>query len=121
MSPRRKINRFEQMVLAVSVLAIVAVMGGLTYYGITSGTGPAELETTIMDTGRRVNGEKVYSVVIQNKGGKTAEDLIIEVSAGETTLEVDIRLVTKGDKEEVFVMLPEGIEPEAKIISYSEH
>lgn len=118
---RKRRNRFEIAILAASVLAIAAVIGGLAFYGITSGTGPAELETTIIDTGERVNGEKVYNVVVNNKGGKTAEDLIIEVTAGDTTLEVDIRFVTKGDREESFVMLPDGVEPDVKVISYTEH
>ena len=123
MTPRnkKKRNRFEIVILAASVLAIAAVIGGLAFYGLTSGTGPAELETTIMDTGQRVDGDKVYNVVVNNKGGKTAEDLIIEVTAGDTTLEVDIRFVTKGDREESFVMLPEGVEPEVKVVSYTEH
>ena len=124
MTPRKnkkKRNGFEIVILLASVLSIAAVIGGLTFYGLTSGTGPAELETTIIDTGQRLDGDKVYNVVVNNKGGKTAEDLIIEVTAGDTTLEVDIRFVTKGDREESFVTLPEGVEPEVRVISYTEH
>lgn len=122
MSPQKnKRNRFQVVVLAISLISILGVIGGLTFYGITSGTGPAELEATVVDTGERVDGEKVYNVVVKNRGGRTAEDLIIEVTAGDKTVEVDIRFVTKGDREEAFVMLPEGIEPEVKVISYTEH
>jgi len=121
MSTRERRNGFELVVLAASLIAIAGVIGGLAYYGITSGSGPAELETSMIDTGKRVDGEKVYSLTVKNKGGTTAEDLIVEVTAGEVTLEVDIRFVTKGDTEEAFVMLPEGIEPQVKIVSYTEH
>lgn len=124
MTPRKKKkgrNLFEPVILGISLLAIVAVVGGLAYYGITSGSGPAELEVTVIDTGKHVNGERVHNVVVRNKGGKTAEDLIIEVTAGDATVEVDIRFVSKGDVEEAFVMVPEGVDPEARIVSYSEH
>lgn len=111
---------FDRAIFIASLVVIVAVVGGLFWYGFTIGSGPAELEATITDTEQKSGDERVYLVTVENKGGKTVEDLILEVSAGEESREVEIRFVTKGDSEEVFVSFPGEDKPEVRVVSYTE-
>ena len=118
---RSREQLFDRVVLIAAAFAILIVVGGLAYYGVTSGRGPADLEPSIIDTGRREGDEQIYKVTIANKGGTTAEDLVVEVTLGEESREVQVRFVTKGDSEEVLVSLPGSGTPEVRVVSYTEH
>jgi uncharacterized protein (TIGR02588 family) len=118
---RSREKLFDRIVLVAAGIAILLVVGGLIWYGMTSGGGPADLEPTIVDTGRTEGDERVYQVTISNKGGTTAEDLVVEVMLGDESREVQIRFVTKGDQEEVFVSIPGSGTPEVRVVSYTEH
>ena len=118
---RSREKLFDRVVLIGSGVAILLVVAGLIWYGLTAGSGPADLEPAIVDTGRRKGGERVFQVTISNKGGTTAEDLVVEVTLEEESRDLQIPFVTKGDREEAFVSLPGAGNPEVRVVSYTEH
>jgi uncharacterized protein (TIGR02588 family) len=118
---RSREQLFDRVVLVAAGIAILLVVGGLIWYGVTAGRGPADLEPSVTDTGRREGDERVYKVTIENKGGTTAEDLVVEVTLGDESRDVQVPFVTKGDREEVLVSLPGSGRPEVRVVSYTEH
>jgi hypothetical protein len=56
-----------------------------------------------------------------NVGGTSAENVIVEVTVGDVTCEVDLDLVAKGGMESADVVVPAGAtgEPHAEVVSYT--
>ena len=44
--------------------------------------------------------------MVENVGGTSAENVIVEVTVGDITREVDLNLVAKGDTESATVVVP---------------
>lgn len=118
---RRERTPLEWVVLILSFLGILSVVGGLAWYGITADGGQAELSIQIELTQEEAEGGKIYEVTVSNGGSTTAEDVVVEVSAGDTTREVEFKAVAKGDREMAVVVLPlESDDPRAEIVAYKE-
>jgi uncharacterized protein (TIGR02588 family) len=124
MPPGRGIVRtrspFEVAVLALAIALVAAVVGGLLAYGISTGTGPPDLEAELRNTGRPAGDGSQFELIVRNRGGTTAVDVVVEVTAGDARREIVIDAVPKGDSEEVTVVLPSQGNPMARIVSYGE-
>ena len=59
--------------------------------------------------------------MVENVGGTSAENLIVEVTVGDVTREVDLNLVAKGDTESATVVVPADAtgRPRAEVVSYT--
>ncbi|HVE75136.1 MAG TPA: hypothetical protein VND22_00020 [Actinomycetota bacterium] len=113
---KRKRTAFEWAIGIVAAACITTMVGGLVYYGFTAGTGPPDLAATITP-----EGEGKYTLTVTNKGGTTAEDVVVEVTSGEDVQEVQFLAVAKGHKEEATVIFEEaGQQPEAKVLTFKE-
>jgi uncharacterized protein (TIGR02588 family) len=112
---------FEIAVLAVSVAATAAVVAGLVAFGL-NGKGPADLRAAVVETGIRASGGVVYEVTVRNLGGETAENVVLEVLAGEETRELELLSVSKGDEEKATVIFSVGTAgpATARVLSYHE-
>jgi pyruvate kinase len=60
-------------------------------------------------------------VMVENVGGTSAENVIVEVTVGDVTREVDLNLVAKGDTESATVVVPADAtgRPRAEVVSYT--
>lgn len=118
---RRKRTFFETAVLVISLAAAAAVVGGLLVSGLTGPSGPADLSVAVQPTEARGSGGVVYEVIVSNRGGQTAENVVIEVTAGDETRELEILSVSKQDEEIAAVIFPAGSDPPtARVLSYHE-
>lgn len=117
---RRERTRLELAVLFVSLAATASVVVGLIASGVTGASGGADLVATVNDTGRRASGGTVYELTIRNRGGETAENVVVEVTVGEETRELEILSVSKGDEEVATVIFPLGTTgaATARVLSY---
>lgn len=126
MSPRRKAaggrTPFEIGVLIVSLVATGAIVGGLIAFGVTSGPDIADLRVSVRDSGVHASGGVVFEVTVRNVGSKTAENVVVEVAAGEETRELELLSVSKGDEETATIVFPPGTSGPvtAQILSYHE-
>lgn len=111
---RRERTRFEWIVLAVSLAAISAIAGGLIFFGATVESGPPELRPALRPEGVH------FVLTVENAGGTTAEEVIVEVSRGEEKAEVEFRAVPKGDTEEALVSIGGQGEPTVQVLHYKE-
>jgi hypothetical protein len=70
---------------------------------------------------RPASGGRPLAVVVENLGGTSAENVIVEVTVGKVIREVDLDLVAKGDTESATVVVPAGAtgQARAKVVSYS--
>ncbi len=117
----RERTPFEWALLLVSLAATLAVIGGLVVGGLLGPSGPADLRVTVAETGGQASGGRPLEVSIQNVGGTSAENVIIEITAGDVSREVNVDLVAKGDEGSATVVLPDDSvgQPQAEVVSYT--
>lgn len=117
---RRKRTPLELGVLAFSLAATVAVVGGLLASSVSGGDGGPDLRASARPTGEERSGGAVYEVVIRNVGGESAENVVVEVAIGEQVRELEILSVGKGDEETATVVFAPGTREPAtvRILSY---
>lgn len=117
----RERTPFEWALLLVSLAATLAVIGGLVVGGLLGPSGPADLRVTVVETAGRASGGRPLEVSIQNVGGTSAENVIIEITAGDVSREVNLDLVAKGDEGSATVVLPDDSvgQPQAEVVSYT--
>jgi uncharacterized protein (TIGR02588 family) len=118
---RRERTPFEWALMLVSLAATLAVVAGLVVSGLAGPRGPADLRVTVTDVGGQASGGRPLEVNVQNVGGTSAENVIIEIAVGDVTREVNLDLVAKGDEESATVVIPGDAtgSPEAEVVSYS--
>jgi hypothetical protein len=119
---RRGRTPFELAVLVVSLAATGAVVVGLVASGLRAGPDVADLRVTVRDWGVRVSEGAAFEVVVRNVGDKTAENVVVEVLAGEETRELELLSVSKRDEETATVIFPVGTTgpAAARVLSYHE-
>lgn len=119
--PARDRTPLEIIVLVLSLLGILSIVGGLAWYGIKNDGGQPELSIEVSGPQEKSETGSVYEVTVSNNGSTTAEEVIVEVVAGDTTREVQFKAVAKGDEEMAKVVLPtESQDPRAELVSYKE-
>jgi uncharacterized protein (TIGR02588 family) len=118
---RRERTPFEWALLAVSLAAILAVVVGLVVSGLAGGRGPADLRVSIASADEPASGGRTLQVTVTNTGGRSAENVIVEITVGDVTREINLDLVAKGDTETATVVVPAGATgpPKAEVVSYT--
>jgi uncharacterized protein (TIGR02588 family) len=119
---RRERTPFEWGLLLISLAATLAVVAGLVVSGLAGPRGPADLRVTVAEAGGQTSGGRSLDITVTNVGGTSAENVIIEVSVGAVTREVNLDLVAKGDTEYATVVVPADVadRPDAEVVSYSD-
>jgi uncharacterized protein (TIGR02588 family) len=119
---RRERTPFEWALLVVSLAATLAVVAGLVVSGLAGPRGPADLLVTIADEEEPASGGRPLEVTVTNVGGTSAENVIVEVTVGDVTREVNLDLVAKGDTESAAVVVPADAAgtPHAEVVSYTD-
>jgi len=86
---RRERTPFEWALLVVSLGATMAVVAGLVVSGLAGPRGPADLRVTVVaEAGGPAGGGRPFEVTVRNVGGTSAENVVIEITAGDVTREV---------------------------------
>jgi len=118
---RRERTPFEWALLVVSLAATLAVVAGLVVSELAGPRGPADLHVTVADAGGRASGGRPLEVTVTNVGGTSAENVIVKVTVGDLTREVNLDLVAKGDSESGAVVVPADAagSPYAEVVSYT--
>jgi uncharacterized protein (TIGR02588 family) len=118
---RRERTPFEWALLVISLAATLAVVAGLVVSELAGPRGPADLRVTIADADEPASGGRPLEVTVTNVGGTSAENVIVEITVGEVTREVDLDLVAKGDTESAVVVVPADAAgaPHAAVVSYT--
>lgn len=118
---RRERTPFEWALLVVSLAATLAVVAGLVVSGLAGPRGPADLRVTIADADEPASGGRPLEVTVTNLGGTSAENVIVQVTVGDVTREVNLDLVAKGDTESAAVVFPADAAgpPHAEVVSYT--
>lgn len=118
---RRERTPFEWALLVVSLAATLAVVAGLVVSGLAGPRGPADLRVTIADADEPASGGRLLEVTVTNLGGTSAENVIVQVTVGDVTREVNLDLVAKGDTESAAVVFPADAAgpPHAEVVSYT--
>lgn len=118
-------NRLEWIVFAASLTVIAAVIGSLVLFEITRPDTPPELHVRV--TGSRAAGDGfAVTVEVENRGGKTASDVMVEVEmlhsgAGRERRELHLPFVPRGgvrSGEVVFTKDPTTATLRASVLSY---
>jgi uncharacterized protein (TIGR02588 family) len=117
----RQRTRFEWALLVVSLVATLAVVGGLVVSGLAGPRGPADLRVFVTDAGGPASGGRPLEVTVTNVGGTSAENVIVGVTVGDITREVNLDLVAKGGTESAAVVVPADAmgSPHADVVSYT--
>jgi len=117
----RERTPLEWALLVVSLVATLVVVGVLVVSGLTGPRGPADLRVTVADTGESASGGRPLEVIVANVGGTSAENVIVEITVGDVTREVNVDLVAKGDTESATVVVPADAagSPRAEVVSYT--
>jgi uncharacterized protein (TIGR02588 family) len=117
----RERTAFEWTLLVVSLAAIVAVVVGLVVSGSGGSRGPADLRVSIAFADEPASGGRPLEVTVTNAGGTSAENVIVEITVGDITREINLDLVAKGDTETATVVVPADAEgsPRAEVVSYT--
>jgi hypothetical protein len=76
---------------------------------------------TVADVGEPASGGRPVEVAVTNVGGTSAANVIVEVTVGDVTREVNLDLVAKGDTESATVVVPADAAgpPRAEVVSYT--
>lgn len=111
---RRERTPLEVVLLAVAAAAILGIVGALVGFALTSTSGPAELNVSVAPS------DDGLTVSVHNRGGTTAEEVVVLVRRGDITTEVEFRSVAKGDTEEATVALPGPGTAAAAVLSFKE-
>lgn len=112
---RRERTAFELVVLGVAAAAIASIVGALVAFGAGAASGPPDLHVVLEPSGA---GRHTLSVT--NRGGTTAEEVVILVRRGPRTTEVEFAAVAKGDTEQASVALPGPGTAAAAVLSFKE-
>jgi hypothetical protein len=88
---------------------------------VSGPSGPADLAVSIAGEPQRAGGGVVYQLTVRNKGGETAENVVIEAVIGSESREVTLLSVARGDEEQASVVFPEGATgpPQVQVLSYN--
>jgi hypothetical protein len=67
------------------------------------------------------SGGQPFEVTVTNVGGTSTENVVIEVSVGDVTRDVNLDLVAKGDTESAAIVVPADTAgpPHAEVVSYT--
>ena len=105
----------------VSLGATMAVVAGLVVSGLAGPRGPADLRVTVAEAGGPARGGRPFEVTVTNVGGTSAENVVVEVTLGDVTREVNLDLVAEGDTESAAIVVPAGTagSPHAEVVSYA--
>ncbi|MEX2554387.1 MAG: hypothetical protein WEB06_02010 [Actinomycetota bacterium] len=119
---RRSRSPFETVVLVVSLAAVSSIVLGLVVARVSGSKREADLRASIRATGQVASGGEVYELTIRNVGGETAENVVIEITLGEETREIELLSISKGDDESATVIFPSGSTgtPVVEVLSYHE-
>lgn len=119
----QKRNGLEWTVFAVGALLVAGVVGYLAYDAFTGPNGPAALRVQL---GATQSGGVLVPVRVQNVGGRSAEEVVVEVCAGEGAseecAEVTFPFVPHGSTREGVVGLggPPAGPLRPRVVSYRE-
>jgi uncharacterized protein (TIGR02588 family) len=118
---KRKRTPLEWGLLLASLAATFAVVALLVSSGLTGSRGPADLRVTVADSAEPASGGRRLEVTFTNVGGTSAANVIVEVTVGDVTREMNLDLVAKGDTESATVVVPADAtgEPRAEVVSYT--
>jgi uncharacterized protein (TIGR02588 family) len=118
---RRERTPFEWALLVASLAATLAVVAGLAASRLAGPRGPADLRVTVEDADGPASGGRPLEVTVTNAGGTSAQNVIVEVTMGDVTREVNLDLVAKGDTESAAIVVPAGAAgpPRAEVVSYT--
>jgi uncharacterized protein (TIGR02588 family) len=118
---KRQRTPLEWALLIVSLSATLAVVAGLVVSGFEGPRGAADLQVTIADANAPASGGRPLEVTVTNVGGTSAQNVIVEVTVGDATREVNLDLVAKGDTESAAVVVPADAAgpPHAEVVSYT--
>ena len=108
---------FEWAILIVSIAAIGTMSVGLLVYSLNFKTTPPDLKVSVLSDGAQQNR---FIIRVDNRGGTTAEDVVVEVSSGDEAQEVEFRAIPKGHVEEAHVEIEGSTKPEARVTAYKE-
>jgi len=117
----RERTPLEWTLLMVSLAATLAVVAVLVMSGLTGPRGPADLRVTVADAGESASGGRPLEIKITNVGGTSAANVIVEVTVGDITREMNLDLLAKGDTGSATVVFPAVAtgEPHAEVVSYT--
>lgn len=117
----RERTTFEWALLVVSLAATLAVAAGLVISGLAGPRGPADLRVVVQEAEAPASGGRRLEVTVENVGGTSAENVVIEITVGIVTREVNLDLVAKGDTESAAVVVPSDAAgtPHAEVVSYT--
>lgn len=117
----RERTPLEWALLVVSLAATLAVVVVLVVSGLTGPRGPADLRVIVADAGEPASGGRPLEVTVTNVGGTGAANVIVEVTVGDVTREVNLDLVAKGDTGSATVVYPADAPgpPRAEVVSYT--
>ena len=117
----RERTRFELTLLVVSLAATLAVVVGLVVSELTGPRGPADLRVTVATADEPASGGRPLEVTVRNVGGTSAQNVIVEVTVGDLTREVNLDMVAKGDTESATVVVPADASdpPDVEVVSYT--
>lgn len=113
----RKRTALEWTILVIALVAIGAVGVGLVAYGLVSNPGPADLRVVATPIS---SGDATHRITITNRGGTTAEEVIVEVTLGRERQEVEFKAVAKGDSEDALLVFQGTGEPRARVKAFKE-
>jgi hypothetical protein len=92
----RKRTSFEWALLVVSLIASAAVVIGLGVSGLTGPDGPADVRVTVADAGAAADLGRALEVTVQNVGGTSAANVVVEVTMDDVTRELMLGLGGQG-------------------------
>ena len=107
--------------MITSLLAIAAVVAGLIAASTSGGEGPPDLRTSVAPVGVERSGGVIYELTVENRGGATAENVVVEITVGEESREIEVLSVAKGDEESATVVFPPGTSGAAGAVVLSYH
>jgi uncharacterized protein (TIGR02588 family) len=118
-------NGLEWAVFGVGALLVAAVVGYLAYDALAGTDGPADLRVELGTPARA--GHVVVPVHVRNVGGRSAEEVVVEVCAGgeaspEDCAEVTFPFVPHGATREGVVgfAAPPAGPLRSRVVSYRE-
>jgi uncharacterized protein (TIGR02588 family) len=117
----RERTQFEWALLVVSLAATLVVVAGLVVSGLAGPRGSADLRVAVAGADEPASGGRPLQVTVTNVGGTSAENVVVEVTVGDVTREVNLDLVAKGDTESAAVVVPTDAAgpPHAEVVSYT--
>lgn len=113
-SLRRERTTLEWMLLVISSVAIIAIAASLIFYGFSATSESPDLRLTLRPDG------PAFVLEVENRGGTTAEEVVIEVMRGDERQELEFKAVAKGDLEEATVSIAGDGSPVARVKAYKE-